>query len=146
MSEATTLYALRRIYEGIRKRSEFGSFQEFCDWAEGKYQKGFTVYRRDQTKPYSPENCYWYYAIKKVEEVTSPICEGCTEDMTICGTIGCLRYREYFVTNWNENIRIKPKEVPVPKSVKEFFRYEHPDLQREGIVWQGLHSEPPERS
>lgn len=136
MSEAIELYALRRIYESIRKRSGFGSFKAFCDWAKGKYKAGFTVYRRDQSKPYSPENCYWYYAIKKVEAVTSPICEGCTVDMTICNTIGCLKYREWFVKNWNDNICAKPKEVPKPKNVKEYFRYEHPDLEREGIAFE----------
>ena len=137
MSEAIELYALRRIYDGIREDSTFSSFEDFFDWAEGKYRVGHTIYKLDQTKPYSPENCYWYYAIKKVEDVTSPICEGCTVNMTICNTIGCLRYREYFVKNWNDNICAKPKEVPKPKNVKEYFRYEHPDLEREGIVFEG---------
>ena len=67
----------------------------------------------------------------------SPICDGCDQKMVICNTIGCLKYREQFVQNWDKNIHWTP---PIPEEqkpkVKEFFRYEHPDLVREGIVFE----------
>jgi hypothetical protein len=89
----------------------------------------------DQTKPYSRDNSYWYYAIKKPDETESPICKGCEGAMIICNTIGCLRYREWFIKNWNDNICVKPKKVKEVKNVDGFFRYEHPDLVREGICF-----------
>lgn len=136
-SELTVLYALRRFYEGIKHDSTFQSFESFCNWAAGKYKPGYTVYKLDQAKPHSKENSYWYFATKKPEEILRPICVGCDLNMAICNTIGCLKYREQFVKNWNERIhwsRQEPKKQE-PK-MKEFFRYEHPDLVGEGSVFE----------
>ena len=120
-----------RIYNAIKDKSTFPDFESFLEYSAGKYRIGFTVYRIDASKPYSPESCYWYYRDKKAEDVVSPICESCDQDMLVCHTIGCAKCREWFVKNWNKNVCIRPAEPPKC----EVFRYEHPDLQREGIVW-----------
>lgn len=135
MSSATEIYSLRRIYETIRPDGDFASMDDFMDWAVAYYKVGYTVYKRDLTKPYSKKNCYWYYAVKKSDIITSPFCEGCTENMPVCETKGCFKYRCAFVNNWNENICIKPKDAPTEKDTKEYFQYEHPDLAREGICF-----------
>lgn len=137
MSEATELYNLRRIYAAIRNDSDFDSLEDFIDWAADYYKAGYTVYKRNLARPYSKTNCYWYYRVKKNDNVTSPICEGCAENLPVCETTGCVKYHDWFVTNWNEKYCIRPKEEPQVETPKEYFRYEHPDLVREGIVFEG---------
>jgi hypothetical protein len=133
MSEATKLYNLQRMYDGIREDSDFSSFEAFFDWADGKYKAGHTIYKLCDSKPHSPKNSYWYYISKKPpDDIKSPICENCDKTMMVCNNVGCARYRELFVKNWDENICIKPKVV---QETKEYFRYEHPDLVREGVVF-----------
>ena len=128
-----------RIYNAIQDKSTFPDFESFLEYSTGKYRIGFTVYRIDASKPYSPENCYWYYRDKKAEDVVSQVCEGCTAQTSACGTNGCMKYREYFVKNWNKNIcRAKKPEV----NTQKIFRYEHPDLVREGIVFENCQSIP----
>ena len=75
---------------------------------------------------------------RKKEErkaLVSQFCVGCTE---ACREgVGCERWRQYFILNWDQNISIAkpvPKEDP---NAKQYFRYEHPDLVREGIVFEG---------
>ena len=122
-----------RIYNTIKDKSTFPDFESFLEYSTGKYRIGFTVYRIDVSKPYSPENCYWYYRDKKTEDVVCQVCEGCDQDMLLCHTIGCAKYREWFVKNWNKNIcRAKNPET----NTQKIFRYEHPDLVREGIVFE----------
>lgn len=134
MSEATELYALRRIYDGIREDSTFSTFDDFQNWATGKHRAGHTIYKLCDSKPHSPKNSYWYYISKTPpKDIKSPICEICDHTMLVCNNVGCARYRERFVKNWNENICIKPKKV---RETKDYFRYEHPDLVREGIVFE----------
>ena len=51
--------------------------------------------------------------------------------------VGCDEYRAWWKKNWDQNIYVAPKK-PEPKPATEgsqMFRYEHPDLVREGIVW-----------
>lgn len=126
--------SLKLVFNGIENDHTFASFEDFCEWAEGKAKKGFTVYKIDLTKPHSPKNSYWYYNSKRQEDVVSPICENCDQELRVCDGIGCLKYREWFVKNWNENICIRPAGSPEPQN-REVFRYEHPDLEREGIVF-----------
>ena len=111
-----------RIYNAIKDKSTFPDFESFLEYSAGKYRIGFTVCRIDASKPYSPENCYWYYRDKKAEDVVSPICEGCTSQTSACDTAGCQKYREYFVK--------KPEE-----DTQKIFRYEHPDLVRDGLCF-----------
>ena len=77
--------------------------------------------RIDAKKPYSCENCrmvpidrneeYQIKLIDKWESIMKPI-------------------RERYKAELDEIERRKPK-------TREFFRYEHPDLVREGIEWKG---------
>lgn len=131
----TDNYSLRRIYNRIKDDSTFDSFESFAQWAQGKRRTGFTVYKLREDEPHSPENSYWYYAVKPVPDTASPVCEGCEEALRVCNQQGCLKWRQWFVDNWNANICIKPKEVPEAPKTKGFFRYELPDLVRERIVW-----------
>ena len=140
-SEATARYALKRIYDGIKDDSDFLSFDDFLEWADGKYKSRYAIYKMANYKPHSKSNSYWYKYKCDLPDVISPICEECGQKFYICGTIGCMRYREWYVQNWNENICSKTKEPKQPKQTrkrgKEYFQYEHPDLVREGIVWSG---------
>ena len=81
--------SLRMVFKGIENDHTFSSFEAFCEWSEGKAKKGFTVYKVNVNKPHSPENSYWYYSQKRQEDVVSPICESCDQDMLVCHTIGC---------------------------------------------------------
>ena len=56
-------------------------------------------------------------------------CDSCDKVCAAEGR-GCGLWRDYFVRNWNENISVKPK-----KQAKEVFRYEHPDMIREGLCF-----------
>ena len=46
---------------------------------------------------------------------------------------GCKAWEKYFIDNWNKNIM---KSIGNHKKQRQFFRYEHPDLVREGIVFE----------
>lgn len=63
-------------------------------------------------------------------DVVSPFCEGCTR---VCPdeARGCAEYKKWFAENWNKHISAASAAKP---RVREFFRYEHPDLVREGIT------------
>lgn len=62
----------------------------------------------------------------KRDEYRSGPCIGCEKTCLE----GCARWNEWFVKNWDENIR---KAAPKQDN-RDCFRYEHPDLIREGIV------------
>ena len=129
--------SVSQVFRGLSADNEFESFEDFCEWSEQfDIKKGFTVYKRDTSKPHSKENTYWYYADKKAEEYTSPICENCEEDFLICNLNGCHKYRAWFVKNWDKNICHRPSQQEDPKA-RRVFVYEHPDLVREGITWKG---------
>lgn len=62
-------------------------------------------------------------------EEGSPFCDGCTRE---CPTKGCEEWARYYQKNWNSRIhRLIRREPPTQVT----FRYEHPDLIREGIIW-----------
>ena len=64
------------------------------------------------------------------------VCENCSSHSETCEkNKGCPKWRKQFIENWNENICIKPKVMH-----REAFLYEHPDLEREGIVFEGSDS------
>lgn len=93
----------------------FGSYEEFLRWCKRTYEIGCRLERIDDKKPYSKANCKWVpigsemyikQLAKRWDEIMTPIRE---------------RYEEQL------------QEARVRK--KEYFRYEHPDLVREGIAW-----------
>ena len=142
MSESLKIYNLRRIYNGIQEDSCFSSFEYFYNWAEEKYKPGYTIYKLCDKKPHSTKNSYWYYASKALpDDIKSPICENCDKNMLICYNVGCVEYRRMFIENWNKYIHV-PKVVPPEPEKPMVFRYEHPDLVREGIVFANSQSIP----
>lgn len=69
----------------------------------------------------------------------SPFCRNCTRDDCPTNGDGCKAWETYFIDNWNKNIR---KSIGNHKKQRQFFRYEHPDLVREGIVFRHEQGEP----
>ena len=93
-------------------------FQEFLEWAKKTYEPGTALRRIDESKPYGPTNCEW-----------APM--GINE-----------RYQAKLAAQWDaamEPIRKRYAEYlkRIQPRKKEYFRYEHPDLVREGIVFEG---------
>lgn len=142
-------HLIRRFYRYFRD-SDWQNADDFVRWcSENGWQKGLKLCRKDKERLHGPDNSYFQTPemtvrakkedIRRRKEerknTVSPFCEGCTE---ACREgVGCERWRQYYVTNWDQNISIAkhvPKEDPGARRV---FRYEHPDLVREGIVFEG---------
>jgi hypothetical protein len=139
---------IRRFYRRLYD-SEWERADDFVKWcSENGYESGLRLCRKDTSKPHGPENSYFKKPEKTVrviakdkrrrkeerKSLVSPFCEGCTE---ACRKgVGCERWQQYYVTNWDKNIRVaKPVEVKPEPEGPMVFRYEHPDLVREGIVF-----------
>ena len=138
-TEKTELMALRNIYNRIMDDSTFSSFKEFRIWAKKNRKKDFVLYKKNEYMPHSQKNSYWYYKHKQLIPVQSKFCESCDQK---CNTSGCFLYREWFVKNWNSNIYGKPMiqtqaQTQESKDTVKVFQYEHPDLVREGVVFEG---------
>lgn len=131
----TKRFALARTFGSLQRVGcEWESFEDFCQWAESQgYRTGLTIYALNQNKPHGPDNSYLYYKGLDLPDIKSPFCEGCTRKYCPGNKVGCAEYRSKWKKNWNENICRKPKE-PAKPTGREVFRYEHPDLVREGIV------------
>jgi hypothetical protein len=146
-------HLFNRFYHYFTK-SDFRNADDFVKWcSENGWQKGLRLCRYDTSKPHGPENSYFKLPGMTKREIaadkkrrkeerknlTSPFCEGCQKE---CSNIakGCEEYQKYFAKNWNENIRIAKPEVKEKSNSVQFFRYEHPDLVREGIVFEGTRS------
>ena len=104
---------------------KFRDLDEFILWSQkAGYQFGMKLIRLDESEAWSKTNCAWV--------------DNAPNSRT------SLRIRKKLVRQWDEFITPirerykdwKPPEPPKPKA-KEYFRYEHPDLVREGIVWTG---------
>lgn len=116
---------LNHKYNAIKKDGypvSFESFADFWNWAlENGWDYGKKIARIDEDGPWSEENCFIFQTsmqeesrrnlINKWNKTVEPIRE---------------RYKEELAEIDRRN---KPK-------VKEYFRYEHPDLVREGIIWK----------
>ena len=138
----------RRLYDSDWERAD--DFVKWC--SENGYESGLWLCRYDESKPHGPENSY--FRVPKIRKsikedkcrrkeerknFVSPFCVGCQNFCPGSGSCGCEEWQEYFKNNWDKNISIAPKK-PEPKSVVQegpmVFRYEHPDLVREGIVFE----------
>lgn len=50
----------RYFSENKKYREAFPTFQEFYDWSmKNGFFNGAKLARRDPSKPYTPDNCYW---------------------------------------------------------------------------------------
>jgi hypothetical protein len=105
-----------RYYNMKKDRIGWVSMDEFIFWAsKNGYRKGLKLKKTVETLPHSPENSFFE-------------CDSQEDD-------SCDGWEEQFIKNWNEKIYYpKPPQKPEPK--KMVFRYEHPDLVREGIVFE----------
>jgi hypothetical protein len=135
-----TKYILEYWWKKIRKSeipNMFDGFQDFSNWSVNNgYKYGRRLHRIDKGAEYSPDNMEWVdvnvnsqsneiakqKAIAKWDAFIKPIRERFLEDLELLEKI----------KKEEEEERIR-KEKPA----REFFRYEHPDLEREGIVWSG---------
>lgn len=135
-----------RFFRNIKYNSTWDCLDDFLRWvSESNYRKGLWIRRLDPSKPFSPENAYWHDTKAEKEEkkqkieadraIVSPFCVNCDKECRSGWLPGCQEWREYWVKNWNKNICRKPPEEQNTK----YFRYEHPDLVREGI---GFESRP----
>ena len=140
---------LRKRFYVYRADMEWTCLEEFVTWAkENGYKKGLHLKKIDASKKHGPGNSRYEDSKakvllrtekhKKFMETRSPYCIGCTKP--ICpgqGTGGCNGWKEYWIKNWDENIHYVPvvQEVEKPKTSR-FWQYEHPDLVREGIVFE----------
>jgi hypothetical protein len=147
--EVTNL--VRRFYKRLYD-SDWEKADDFIKWcSENGYKSDLRLCKKDTSKPHGPENSYFKAsdsikrAIKEEnrrrkeerKSLVSPFCIGCQKGCSN-HTVGCKEYRAWFVKNWNQNIRVeKPVEVKTEPEGPMVFRYEHPDLVREGIVFEG---------
>ena len=132
----------------------FGTFDKFVRFcADSGYKHGMLMRKHDPEEPHGPENTYFIQraetdyakrntrkkisAENKKKDVKQPrynregLCAGCKKECHTSGW-GCSEYQRKFVENWNKNIH---RKKPVDPNKPMIFRYEHPDLVREGIVW-----------
>lgn len=136
----------KRWQRKISKDCEWEDFNSFLFWCSvSGYKKGRELRRNDPESPHGPGNSYWYSLdekrkreeqerIRQKKLRQSTFCQGCSRVCQNNGS-GCKEWEEWFVKNWNRNIHRKPKEPEAPQG-KQYFRYEHPDLVREGIVFE----------
>ena len=141
--EVATIYARWRYLDG---QENWGSLDNFCKWlSEVGYKKGMHIRKHDKTQPHSQENSYFQvysYAadarkakIQEFRAIKSDFCVDCQLKACPNAADGCKPWHDWFVKNWNDKIcRRKPDTKPEEPMV---FRYEHPDLVREGIVFVG---------
>lgn len=82
--EEPEMNALEHKWSRCRKLGvDFESFEAFCKWAkQSGYTYGRTIKRKDITKPYSPENSFWYEATE------------------VCMT----KYEKEFIPRWNQTV------------------------------------------
>ena len=100
------------------KPTEWKNFEEFLRWCKATYEPGTSLHRIDEVKPYCPTNCEW-------------------KPMT-----NSVQYRKHLADKWDrimvpirQRYEKQIREVQ-EKKAQQYFRYEHPDLVREGIVWR----------
>lgn len=116
-------YVYRKI-KGAALSVEFESFDDFYNWSiESGWEYGKKLRRLNSNEGYSRDNCIWMDA-EKARRYDS------RDDLDI------IRWNDT-VTRIRENLKNLPPPAPTKESPKgrEFFRYEHPDLVREGICF-----------
>lgn len=128
----------------MKLKEGFGSFDKFLKFcSEVGYKHGMMMRKYDPDLPHSPENTLFCepgtkieHPAKNTEKEQNRICEGCQKNSCTASGAGCPAYRKAWAENWNKNIHRKKAE-PVDPNKTTVFRYEHPDLIREGIVFVG---------
>jgi hypothetical protein len=98
---------------------EFACFEDFLRWCRGKWDYGRQLTRNDPAGPWSAENCRWITRSKDQSTISN--------------------MRE-IAQKWDEIMEPIRKryrsQLLAAKREEGVFRYEHPDLVREGIVFE----------
>lgn len=148
---------IRRFYRRLYD-SGWETADEFVKWcSENGYASGLRLCRKDTSKPHGPANSFFKNPemtvifrqadIRRRKEerknLVSDFCKGCQKACPAKCSDGCGEWKEYFKQNWDKNIYVAPKKlVPAVQEGPMVFRYEHPDLVREGIVFANSQSVP----
>lgn len=107
---------------------EFDDFDDFCQWAaEAGYSDGMRIGRVNANGPWSPDNVVW---ITKQCEVETDEARAERWDAFV----------KPIRVQFAEELQ-KIETIRRQQEKREFFRYEHPDLVREGIVFCGTEKE-----
>lgn len=123
-------------YYKMDGKENWDGLDDFCKWLrENGHRRGAHLQKRDHSKPHSPENSFFKELEHTEEKAQEGVCADCSHEVCVNISQGCLQWRQEFTDNWNHNIHRKKNEKPPIK--REWFRYEHPDLVREGIVFAG---------
>lgn len=123
--------------------TDWENVDQFCRWAvEEGYKPGMRLRAHCSFEPHSMDNSYFAYPGETQPErhatfidSESPFCKQCSREECNTMAYGCKSWRDYFMKNWDENICRKGR--PAARFAEEVFRYEHPDLVREGILFEG---------
>lgn len=133
--DKSTKYNLQYYWGKIRNdgsENRFREFRHFAAWSlENGYDYGKKIRMIDPNKGWSKDNCEWI----EIEEQRSSAMRACVKQWD--KFIIPIRKRfekELECIREGRPIEIEP-EPPKEQIGKVFFRYEHPDLVREGIVW-----------
>lgn len=148
---------LIKRYYAFKHAENWGSSDAFVLWcSKNGYQKGWELRKKDETQVHGPENSY-FFSLKEARRERAlrtkqkreqrkllkvSFCRNCPkEHENDCPGRGCAAWQENFRKNWDKNIHVRKPEPPA--EVKpQVFRYEHPDLVREGIVFANSQSVP----
>lgn len=117
---------LKKKWQGIHRRGEFiefADFDDFCQWCAGEgYEYGKILRRRNGDEPYTRDNLFF-------------------DDADACGNVFV---RKQLEERWDRCVgpfREKHrKEIEAIRNrdsstVRQYWRYEHPDLVREGLTF-----------
>ena len=140
----------RERWRKIVNDCEWETFDDYLLWMiKSGYQKGMHIGKRNPEKPHGPKNSIWLTPTGEymaeisctIPNVGNAFCDKCERNGTdACDGYGCAEWRKWFQENWDKKIhRPIPKDYQKDRD-REVFRYEHPDLEREGIVFEGTGS------
>lgn len=138
---------LRARFRKLNGDSTWSCLDDFLIWAkESGYKTGMHLRKHVETLPHGPTNSCWSTlnmldTKKRYLDNMRNSCEFCKDCQKECPTTGygCKEWADNWKKNWNENIYVPPVK-PVVEEGPMVFRYEHPDLVREGIVFEGSRS------
>ena len=144
-------HLIRKFYRYLSD-SDWHNADDFVRWcSQNSWEKGLRLCRNDTSLPHGPANSFFKKPemtvrlrqadIRRRKEerknLVSDFCKGCQKACPAKGSDGCDEWKEYFKQNWDKNICVAPKKlVPAVQEGSMVFRYEHPDLVREGIVFE----------
>ena len=112
----------------------FDSFSEFAEWSLANgYEYGKRLCRIDDQAAWSPENAVWEDKSRVLDKREKKLVAQWDEFITPIRE----RFKRELAIIQAEDER-KRQEAMVSDDYRTvFFRYEHPDLEREGIVFNG---------